>query len=143
VSFQKTTAAIFAVLSINCAAFAACTSDQALAEAGWVIHGTHEFQRIQSQLQVDLNKNAADFVNDMSSNMMSEASQRPIQVNSYDRLSTPQEIMYGDILMIVDLDSGRNSELRWFDGQSKHVVYNSEFQSCATNFIPMASNALF
>jgi uncharacterized protein (UPF0218 family) len=74
---------------------------------------------------------------------MSQASSRPVQLDSFDRLSTPQPVMYGDVVMVTDLKTGITSEVRWFDGKTKHVAYNSKFQKCAMDMIPLPTNALF
>lgn len=145
-SFLSSLITLIALTSASSIALAEkieCVSNQALERAGWVVHAESQLSTHVKHAQSDMLHNAEDFIHDMSSRMMSHASHRPVQIDSYDRLSTPQDVMYGDILVVTDLKTNRVSELRWFDGKIKHVVYNSEFQECAMPMIPLAYNALF
>lgn len=132
--------ALFAVLASSFAQ-GACPSDQNLKSQGWVVHPTSDLSKVQKELTQVLAQEASDFTLDLTTRMMSKT-ERPVEVVSMDRLSTPQSLMYGDILTVTDLETSEVSELRWFDGR-KHVVYNPKFQKCAMNFEFMAENALF
>ncbi len=119
-----------------------CSADKALARLHFNIHSPREFKSLIKTVFGEMKANPKDFVLDMRSRMQLDDN-RSAEVISYDRLSTPQPVMFGDIFVLVDLKTGEYSELRWFDKNLKHVVYNSKFQNCAINFIPMAVNTLF
>ena len=85
----------------------------------------------------------ADYVYDTGGYIFSPAAGRIVKYEAYDRLSTPRNTMYGDIVFITDSESGDLLELRWFDGQKKHVVFNDKLQRGVTELIPPVKNSLY
>lgn len=122
--------------------FAQCKSDQELASLDWIVHDPEDFARISADVLGQWKAQASDFVFDTEARWMEDALEIPAYARSYDRLSTPQPEMYGDLFVIEHLNTGVPYEVRWYDGK-KHVVYDRKVAQCAKDFIPFAVNALF
>src|SRR4051812_40424960 len=131
------------VFSASVSAVAQCRSDTKLSAAGWVIHPSVEFQELAAYQRAQMKTHAEDFVFDPEGRWSASPTPRSLRARSWDRLSTPQAEMYGDLFVIEDLNTGEPVEVRWYDGR-KHVVYDSKVEECACgDFLPMAVNALF
>lgn len=134
-------AVILSFLTVQ--ASAECRSDQQLNNAGWVIHSSHQFKSLSQKIAAQFEAQGNDYIFDVESNFFSSVASKMARMQSFDRVSTPQNIMYGDIVFIRDVHSENLIELRWFDGKSKHVVFDGSQQTCVTNLMPYAVNALF
>lgn len=119
-------------------------------ENGWVIHNTSEFDQILLDVQ-SLVANGIDnstIVEDIDGFLVTNNSQISpdlfMKVNTWDVLSTSQEVMYGDIAIFSDLLTPENAlEVRWFDGKNKHIVYNDKYMLCISTKQPVAPNTIF
>lgn len=120
-----------------------CSTTIALTSRGWVIHSSSDFMPISQQVLAKYLERKTDYVYDTGGFIYSFEVARIIKFESYDRLATPHDEMYGDIVLITVPESGELIELRWYDGQTKHVVFDDEYQCCVTNLIPLVENSLF
>ncbi|MBW1799891.1 MAG: hypothetical protein JRJ85_04095 [Deltaproteobacteria bacterium] len=114
-----------------------------LVKRGWVVHETKDFVRFSRQIMAQYVDSKADYVYDTGGFFFSPTAGRIVKYESYDRLATPRNKMYGDIVFITDTESSELIELRWFDGVIKHVIFNSAFQHGVTDLIPPVKNSLY
>lgn len=121
---------------------AVCSSDQALKESGFKVY-TSGFELLFDKAVESYNSNQDKFVDDMDDVIYSSVASSMVHVVSYDALSTPQDVMWGDLVIMRDWRTGEKVEVRWFDKNGKHVAYNRSYQACATNMLPMAYNSLY
>ena len=115
----------------------------ALITRGWVVHESKDFVPVTRQAMTRYIAGKADYVYDTGGFFFSPAAGRIVKYEAYDRLATPRNTMYGDIVFITDSESGELLELRWFDGHMKHVVFNDTLQHGVTDLIPPVINSLY
>jgi hypothetical protein len=127
-----------------------CWADQDLSSAditltslGWVVHSSSDFKHISRQVLAKFSEERADRVYDTRFVIYCSICYRLVNFESYDSLSTPRDEMYGDIVFITDPVSDELIGLRWYDGQTNHVVFDDGRQCCVTDRIPRAKNCLF
>ncbi len=119
-------------------------------ELGWIIHNSSEFESILNDTQqktVDGVLNSS-MVEDIDGIMMTQNSSiEPflyVKVNTWDVLSTSQDLMYGDIAIFSDLVHPENAlEVRWFDGKNKHIVFNDRYMYCISTKQPHSANTIY
>ena len=126
----------------NVEAWSACSSNEALKSSGFEIYTSGFDAHFQKALDY-YNSNPDLFVDDMDDVIFSSVANAMVHVQSFDALNTPQDVMWGDLVVMRDWKTGENVEVRWFDDNGKHVAYNTAYQGCATNLIPMAYNSLY
>lgn len=123
-------------------AWSACSSDKALKSAGFTVYKSGFDAHFQKALE-HYNSNPELFVDDMDDVIFSSVANEMVRVQSFDALNTPQDVMWGDLVVMHDWKTGEKVEVRWFDDNGKHVAYNTAYQGCATRLIPMAYNSLY
>ena len=121
--------------------FATC-SNEALSELGFKVE-TAKFTKNSAKILKWLANDQEQFVDDIETKFFSTQYGAYVQFNSYDHLSTPQMEMFGDIVVIRDLNSNEVLEVRWYKNSVKYISYNSNKQNCASDLVPYADNALF
>lgn len=120
-----------------------CSTDINLKSLGWVVHSSSNFKPISRRVLAKFSEEGADYVYDTRFVIYCSLCNRIMKFESYDRLATPHDEMYGDIVFITDIESDELIGLRWYDGQTNHVVFNHGYQCCVTSRIPRVMNCLF
>lgn len=127
-----------------------CPNHKAFREKGWVIHDTEEFNRLLSQrLEEFMPQLGADLVLDQAEYYKScycHDDYLIMQIVIYDRLSTCQDEMWGDVAFAMTGNfDGEFVELRWYDpvAKEKHIVCNPDHTCCLTTKVPLAYNTIF
>ena len=119
-------------------------------ENGWIIHNSTEFDKILTDVRklVADGLNNSTLVRDLDSYIVTNNSKISpdlfMKVDTWDMISTAQDVMYGDIAILTDLMTPDNAlEVRWFDGKNKHLVFNSTLMHCISTLQPNALNTIF
>jgi hypothetical protein len=132
------------VVTINCWAGENTSSTaSALMARGWMVHEPKDFVPITQKVGFLSAEGKADYVYDTGGFFYSSVAGRIVKYEAFDKLATPQNKMYGDIVFITDPESGDLLELRWFDGDMKHVVFNNKLLRGVTELIPPVTNSLY
>ncbi len=117
---------------------------------GWTIHSSSEFETIYKDIRKKTTEGVADktMVQDIEAMFMTPNSfitpDYYVRATTWDVLATSNDVMYGDIAIFVDHFKPETAlEVRWFDGEKRHLVYNDKILSCAvTTRLPIA-NTIF
>lgn len=118
----------------------ACETDQVFEQQGWVIHAPDEFDNIlQSALQRI--RIGTDLGPASSSPVYNLELDKIIVRIAFDQVSTPTETMIDDLVLYADEQTQTVYEVRWFDGQLKHIAYAT--LTCANSPIPWAENSMW
>ena len=83
------------------------------------------------------------FQDDLNSVIFSSSANALVRVKTMDYTATPQDVMWGDVVVMTDFKTKKIVEVRWFKNGKKYFSYDKNYQECATNVIPMAYNTLF
>lgn len=117
---------------------------------GWVIHDSSEFDTLYKDVskKVEEGIKNSTLTGDIEGQFMtSNSSIAPdlfVRVNTWDSSTTSQDVMYGDIAILVDhFNPERILEVRWFDGNKKHLVFNKTHMYCIATKQPPVSNTIF
>lgn len=121
--------------------WSSCHSNMALEQSDFKIHKKNFEQYFQKSLDF-LVENEDLFEDDLDDVVFSSVANTLVHVKSYDYVKTPRAVMWGDIVVIYDWKTKERIEVRWYDKKTKHVAYNTSYQGCVTNLIPMAYNSL-
>jgi hypothetical protein len=122
---------------------AACATDASYIASGWVISHPSDWTALTKALLARYQRERAEFVFDTEGRFRDSTSGRIYLARSFDRLSTPRPEMYGDFLVIMELNKGKIAEIRWYEKGKKHLAYDPDYQRCASSLFPWAGNALF
>lgn len=133
---------LFVTVFASVSAWSACSSNQLLKSAGFTVYSSGFEAHFDKAVEY-YNSNQERFVDDMDDVIYSSVAGTMVRVVSYDAIATPQDVMWGDLVVMRDWRTGEKVEVRWFDKNGKHVAYNRAYQGCATNMIPMAYNSLY
>jgi len=139
---MKQLALFFMVLLSSQLSAVECDSNENLKKNGFIVttrNFNSQFEKAKTWLDIEQD----NFVEDLSGIIRSTSANTHVYVTSFDHLSTPQTHMYGDVVFIVNHWDDTPLEVRWFSKGKKYVAYNKNYQSCATNVIPVAVNTLF
>ena len=87
-----------------------------------------------------------DFVKDTDGTIYSTVADRFLYVASYDLLTTPQDEMYGDVVLIWAWERNKDQkpflvEVHWYKDGVKYASYDKSTVPCVT-VVPRAYNAL-
>jgi hypothetical protein len=130
---------ISALFALN--SLAACP-DSDLEKRGFEIESENFFKNAKKVITW-LEKDQSNFVDDVETRFFSTQYNGYVLFNSYDHLATDTMEMFGDAIIIRDLNSFEVIEVRWYENGQKKISYNAEVQSCASNLVPIADNALY
>lgn len=116
---------------------------------GWIVHNSSEFTIIEKNVLYRLNKGLAEnsIVLDLSGLIITHQtpSGEPVvlQATMYDDLMTAKDEMYGDIAILeVQYQPGVRAEIRWYERERKHIVFNSDILTCLSEAPPFADNSV-
>ena len=135
------TFALLITLMFSFAVMANCQSDQNLEKAGFSVYSSN-FSAYLKDAENFFNS-GEEFVPDLDGTIFSSVANAMDRVQGHDSMATPRGTMYGDIVFLSSFRSDKIIEVRWYEDGQKKVAYDSTFQPCATNVVPMAINALF
>ncbi len=110
---------------------------------GWEVHESRNFASVSQRVLADCAEEKDQYVYDTGGFLFSRAAGRIVRYDVYDRLTTPHREMYGDIVFLTDPENGELLELRWFDGEKRHLIFNGERQKRVTGLVPIVINSLF
>lgn len=118
---------------------APCETDRVFEDQGWFIHKPDEFnaalQRVLERI-----REGTDLGPVSTAPVYNEELGKFIERITIDQVSTPTEIMIDDLVLYADEDSQAVYEVRWFDGELKHIAYTSLM--CANPPLPWAQNSM-
>jgi len=146
-----------------------CETDKALTDGQFKIHPSEHFARLADRVIEGFINEGENFVYDTSGTLRSlygSHDNQVLKLVSYDDITTPMSKQYGDVVFVFALDFqdglvpaalgwkeayphmagpaiNRLVEVRWWEGPTRHLAYNSSHVRCAAHSIPMAVNALF
>ncbi|PIK13586.1 hypothetical protein [Halobacteriovorax sp. JY17] len=121
---------------------AECVSSS-LKKIGFGFASKKEFSVIENNVKKWVQDNEQDFILDYESRMFSSVYGKFVLVTSLDNIQTSEDEMFGDVVFIRDLNSGKILEIRWFQHGLKLVAFDRKMQSCPTAVVPLAENTLF
>ena len=127
-----------------------CPHLQEFLDNGWIVHKDADFERIVTEKLIQFVPEIGnDLMLDHQEFYMSDFSHNyylKIWVVIWDRVSTEQDEMWGDIaLAMTGPDSEEYVEIRWYDHKTKekHIACNPDFVCCLSTKIPLAFNTIF
>lgn len=144
-----TLTAVAMIFNFNAFAGTDC-ADNDYKTNGWIIHAPSEFNVRLQNVQATIEKGTKDssIVEDiqgvLSTMNSSIAPELYVKVTTWDALATSEDVMYGDMAIFYDFfNPERVLEVRWFDGKTKHVVFNKNYMFCIVTKSPSAPNTIF
>jgi nucleoside diphosphate kinase len=117
-------------------------ADSVLENKGFEIHNSEMFEEKTKEIINWYENNMDTFSTDLNGKVWSTELNGFVHIKTFDNSMTPQSEMFGDIMFVTELFSGELVEMRWYKNSKKNIIYNSSIQSCATNVVPYAVNAL-
>lgn len=136
---------MFALSILSVGAQASCPSDALLKSKGWVIYNSN-FNEHYTEAHVWMTQDSDSFKdlnNSKNQVIRSSVANKFVRLAIFDHLESPQELMFGDVVTLVEAFDGTPVEVRWFIGNRKYAAYDREQTPCVTNLIPYAENALY
>lgn len=109
----------------------------------WNTHANEHFATIAKDILNQYEQNKEHYVPDIEALFFSEELQTVVLIKSYDDIRTPQDKMFGDLVIMTLPVTDELAEIRWYDGKTKHIIYDKQIRNCATEVIPNAVNSLF
>ncbi|MBT4762517.1 MAG: hypothetical protein HOO06_12525 [Bdellovibrionaceae bacterium] len=142
---KKTILIIFCALNLNSFVLAANNNcpDNALLNLNWSVEKRESVTDLAYELERQVDVHPKNFKEKKVFKMYSSIAKRWVELTSVDSIVTPENEMMGDILWIRDLETKEAAEVRWYAHGKIFVIYNSSFQSCATNLVPYVDNSLY
>lgn len=127
-----------------------CVNTDNYRTSGWVVHKSTNFKKIHKALQkkIQLGLEQGTLVDDLQgvirTSQTVNGSSIYMDVRTYDSLETPKEEMFGDIATLKNFFVPTQIlELRWYENQKKHIVFNANYLNCVSTIVPMADNSVF
>ncbi len=116
---------------------------------GWLVHSPAEFKQIESQVTARLRAGLdnGSIVDDISgpirtSNTL-DGQEIGLEAYMFDDLGTDRDLMYGDIALIEYPEkNNQRVEIRWFDGHSRHIVFDESVLTCFSDIPPYVDNSV-
>lgn len=141
--------ALFLILIMNFNLNASeCHLGQVYEQSGWTVHHSSEFYSYFSTYHriIEDGVSAGIFVKDQTGHMMTNATldntDLLMKVQTWDDLTTHRSIMFGDFAIFTSQVLNDPLEIRWFDGQKRHVVFNPSILNCISVIPPYAMNSI-
>ncbi len=118
-----------------------CKTDKQLENIGFTVH-RDLFDVLFLQGETWLSDNQHDFVDHLSGTIFSTVANQMVTVESFDYLPTPQDEMFGDLVLMTSFRDGYNVEVRWYENGQRHFAVSKQAK-CAIESIPFAVNSLY
>ena len=138
------------LLLVTTTAFATCDLDNEYENQGWIVHNSSEFEQHLNKVQsiIEFGTLSGEIVEDLDGIIVTRRTHSGsaiyMKTISWDNLITNQDTMFGDLAIFSDnFNPGKFMEVRWFDGNKRHIVYNDKVLNCISIIPPMAVNTIF
>ena len=133
---------VLAFLFASSSALAAkvCKSNNEILSAGWVQHSPSEFNKMQNRFADEVTSNES-LVKDFGTVFYSTHLKTFVHLQSWDDVKTPEDEMFGDIVIYSDPKTQNVFEIRWYEGGKKHFVISTD--QCSCDNAPLSENTLF
>ncbi len=142
-----------AVLIFSTTVFAqvkACTTDSAYKNTGWEVVYPKDFDAFYAVFEKVLKAEiqSGELVDDLDSILSTTSSVQAgsslyMRAQTWDRLSTPRDEMYGDLAVFTNKFAPEEVlEVRWYTNSKKFVAVNSKHLRCVSVIVPYAVNSI-
>ncbi|MBT3235904.1 MAG: hypothetical protein HN353_08130 [Bdellovibrionales bacterium] len=142
---------ILAITIFSTTLYSECQINEYYRYYGWVIHQPSDFDKllpIQFQ-KISDGLDSGQVISDLDGHLETNQGRSSdetllMRITTWDNLETERIIMYGDFAIFANAyDPEQIYEIRWFDGEKKHIVINPTYLKCISIIPPVAINVIF
>ena len=142
---------ILAITIFSTTLYSECQINEYYRYYGWVIHQPSDFDKllpIQFQ-KISDGLDSGQVISDLDGHLETNQGRSSdetllMRITTWDNLETERIIMYGDFAIFANAyDPEQIYEIRWFDGEKKHIVITPPYLKCISIIPPVAINVIF
>lgn len=141
---------LFTLIFVSFSSFASfCQYTESYLSTGWTIHDPSTFfthaNFVKNTIKTGLNDETVVF--DISGPILTDdtvdGGEILLDAMMFDNLKTPNDEMFGDYAILESVGSTRELvEVRWYDGNTRNIVFNPKFIKCMSEAAPYVDNSV-